>query len=398
LRWSERVDAELEKELVQWRRHLHSKPELSFQEHETTEFIGSLLAGWGIEIDRPLDTGLVGRVRGSEPGPVVAVRADIDALPVQEENDADFASTVSGRMHACGHDGHTAILLGLARTLSELRPQLCGEIRLVFQPAEEVVASGARQFVDVGVLDGVAAMLGLHLWSGLDVGSISLRGGAVMASTDEFRVTVLGSGGHGAMPHQATDSLVIASSLVGELQTLVSRRIDPLDPAVVSVGSFHAGTAFNVIPSAAELTGTVRTLSEPVRALIERELGQIATSHVQAGGARAEVRYLRGNPTLVNDAGLVEVLRPALAAVDGVEIVSLPPSMGGEDFAYYSQVVPCVFAFIGARNPEIGADFPHHHPRFSIDERSLGIGLRFFLAGVERLNSCSERLPRFSKA
>jgi amidohydrolase len=398
LRWSERVDAELEKELVQWRRHLHSKPELSFQEHETTEFIGSLLAGWGIEIDRPLDTGLIGRVRGSEPGPVVAVRADIDALPVQEENDADFASTVPSRMHACGHDGHTAILLGLAKTLSELRPQLSGEIRLVFQPAEEVVASGARQFVDKGVLDGVVAMLGLHLWSGLDVGSISIGGGAIMASTDEFRVTVLGSGGHGAVPHQAIDSLVIASSLVGELQTLVSRRIDPLDPAVVSVGSFHAGTAFNVIPGVAELTGTVRTLSEPVRALIERELRQIATSHVQAGGARTEVRYLRGNPTLVNDAELVEVLRPALAAVDGVEIVSLPPSMGGEDFAYYSEVVPSVFGFVGARNPDIGADFPHHHPRFSIDERSLGIGLRFFLAGVERLNSGSERLPRFSNA
>ncbi len=161
------------------------------------------------------------------------------------------------------------------------------------------------------------------------------------------------------------------------------------------MGSFHAGTAFNVIPGTAELTGTVRTLSEPVRALIERELGQMAASHVQAGGARAEVRYLRGNPALVNDAELVELLRPALAAAGDLQIVSLPPIMGGEDFAYYSQVVPCVFALVGARNPEIGADFPHHHPRLSIDERSLGVGLRFFLAGVERLNGCSEPPPRF---
>lgn len=392
--WTERVDDEVEQQLVIWRRHLHANPELSFQEHETTALIVDLLKKWDVPFERPLQTGVVGTIRGTKPGPTVAVRCDIDALPILEENDFDFASTTAGTMHACGHDGHTAIQLGLAMILSELRNEIHGEIRLLFQPAEEVIESGARHFIDKGVLNGVDAIVGLHLMSDLSVGKISLRGGPVMASMDEFAITVVGSGGHGAFPHQTRDALVIAASLVGELQTLVSRRVDPLQPAVVSVGSLHAGTAFNVISGRAELTGTVRTLNESVRDLLELEMQNIASHHALGLGAAAKVVYKRGSPSLVNDKSLTDFLEPAAVATVGEGmIVQMEPIMGGEDFAHYTQMVPGAFAFIGARNPQVGADKPHHHPRFTIDEASLPIALRYLLNSVERISASDARLP-----
>ncbi len=392
--WIERVDEDLEQQLVLWRRHLHAHPELSFQEHETTALIADLLQQWDIPFERPLATGVVAKIHGAKPGPTVAVRCDIDALPIQEENAFDFASTTPGHMHACGHDGHTAILLGLAKILSDVRNEIHGEIRLLFQPAEEVVESGARHFIEQGVLTGVDAIVGLHLMSDLSVGKISLRSGAIMASMDEFTITVVGSGGHGAFPHQTRDALVIAASLVGELQTLVSRRVDPLQPAVVSVGAFHAGTVFNVISGRAELCGTVRTLSESVRDLLESETKNIATQHAAALGAVATTTYRRGSPSLVNDESLIELLRPAaVATVSEKMVVSMAPIMGGEDFAHYTRIVPGAFAFIGARNPDVGADHPHHHPRFTIDETALPIGLRFLLNSLERTSSSGAGLP-----
>ncbi len=387
--WSEHADAALLQEMIGWRRHLHANPEVSFEEHQTTAFIAHLLDAWNVPYDRPLKTGVVAHITGSRPGPVVAVRADIDALPIQEENDFDFASQYPGRMHACGHDGHTAVLLGLTKVLAEIRDQVYGEIRLIFQPAEEVIASGARHLIEKGILKDVKIALGLHLWSNLETGKVSLRAGPIMASTDEFKITVIGSGGHAAQPHETVDSLVIASSLVGELQTLVSRRTDPLEPAVVTVGTFHAGSASNVVPGRAELTGTVRTLSDRARELIERELSTLARGHARAQGADVEVTYVRGNPSVVNHGGLSEFLRPALTAAAGAEerLVSLPPIMGGEDFAYYGEVVPSMFFFVGARNPEVGAVFPHHHPRFTVDERALDVGVRCFLEALERTSA-----------
>jgi amidohydrolase len=392
--WAEYADADAEQDLVRWRRHLHQHPELSFEEFETSAFVARHLEDWGIPYERPLATGLVGHVQGRHPGPTVAVRCDLDALPIEEENTFDFRSRVPGRMHACGHDGHTAILLGLARTLSGLRDEIHGEVRLLFQPAEEVLESGARHMIEAGAVDGVDAVLGLHLFSTLETGRISLAGGPIMASADVFRIVVRGSGGHGAYPHQTVDPVTIAAALVGQLQTLVSRRVPPLEPAVVTVGTLHAGTATNVIPGSASLSGTVRTLSEAVRDQVERELSAMVSLFVQAHRATAELEYERGNPVVQNDTRLAGFLRPAAAATVGeASVVALPPTMGAEDFAYYGRVAPSVFAFVGAGSREAESDFPHHHPRFTVDERALGVGLRFFLEAVERTSSGHAELP-----
>jgi amidohydrolase len=392
--WNEHVDEELEQQLILWRRHLHSHPELSFQEVETTALIVDLLEKWDVPYERPLPTGVIATLRGNRPGPTVAVRCDIDALPINEENTFDFVSVNDGRMHACGHDGHTAIQLGLVRVMSELRGEIHGEIRFFFQPAEEVLESGARHLIEKGALDGVDAILGLHLMSDLEVGKIALKAGALMASMDEFAISVNGSGGHGAFPHQTRDALVVAASLVGELQTLVSRRVDPLQPAVVTVGSFHAGTAFNVIGGRAELRGTVRTLSETVRDLIESEMGQLVAEHCSGMGCSGELSYLRGNPSLINDARLIEWLKPVAAATVGeANSTSLGPIMGGEDFAHYTQRIPGAFAFIGARNPAVGANWPHHHPRFTIDEAAMPIALTYLLNALERASTRDGGLP-----
>lgn len=389
--WSELVDTSLERQAVEWRRHLHAHPEASFEEHETSDFIAQRLAEWGIKAERPLATGVVGHIRGAKPGPIVALRADIDALVMQEENQFDYASSVPGRMHACGHDGHTAILLSVARLLSSIRDQLRGEVRLLFQPAEERIHGGAEGFLAAGVLDGVELVLGLHLQSNFDTGLVSVREGPVMASTDEFRIAVRGRGGHAAFPHQCVDALVIGAQLVCELQTVVSRRVDPLEPAVLTIGTFQAGTAFNVIPGEAALSGTVRTLSETVREQIKQELDRIVSHGARALGAEATLEYLDGNPVLVNDPAATRLMAGAAAAIVGQDhVISLPPVMGGEDFALYAQHVPSAYVMVGTRNAEVGSTFPHHHPRFTIDERSLGTGIRILLEGLERYLSARE--------
>jgi len=382
--WTEFVDDDVDRQLVAWRRHLHAHPELSFKEYETTAFIAGLLTEWGVPFERPLETGVIGKIVGAKPGPTIAIRCDIDALPIEEENKTDYVSTVPGVMHACGHDGHTAVQLGLAKILSGLTDQISGEIRLFFQPAEEVVGSGAKHFIDAGALDGVERIVGMHLWSGLEVGKMSVRGGPVMASMDEFGIVITGSGGHGAFPHQTVDALVIAANLVGELQTVVSRRVDPLEAAVLTVGTFHAGKTFNVISGEAVLTGTTRALSDGVRDLLERSVTEISTRHAEAHGARATVTYKRGSPSLVNDAAMAELVRPAAEATVGAEnVVVQPPVMGGEDFAYYAREIPAVFTFVGARNDAIGANKPHHHPQFGIDERAMSTALKFLLNTAE---------------
>ena len=383
--WSELVDADLERQTVEWRRHFHSHPEASFEEHETSSFIAQRLAEWGIEVERPLATGVVGRIRGSKSGPIVALRADIDALTMQEENEFEYASSFPGRMHACGHDGHTAILLAIARLISSLPEQPWGEVRLLFQPAEERLNGGAEGFLKAGVLEGVDLVLGMHLMSTLDSGLVSVREGSVMASTDEFHITVRGRGGHAAFPHQAVDALVVAAQLVCELQTIVSRRVDPLEAAVLTVGTFHAGTAFNIIPGEATLSGTVRTLSEAVRATMKEELERIVSRGASALGAEATLNYLDGNPVVVNDPAATRLMADAATSVVGPNhVLSIPPMMGGDDFAFYAQRVPSAYIFVGTRNADAGSTYPHHHPRFTIDEASLGTGIRILLEGLER--------------
>jgi amidohydrolase len=392
--WAGRVDDDTEADLVRWRRYMHERPELSFEEFETTKYVAGMLDEWGIHYERPMPTGLVAHMQGKHPGPTVAFRCDLDALPIEEQNIFDFRSRTAGKMHACGHDGHTAILLGLARALNGLRDEIHGEVRLLFQPAEEVTDSGARHLIETGALEGVDAVIGLHLTSNLETGRISLAEGPIMAAADVFEITVKGSGGHGGWPHDTTDALMIAAGLVGQLQTIVSRRVSPLDSAVVTVGTLHAGSAPNIIAGTATLTGTVRTLSEKVRARIETDLTTMCESFARAHGSSAEVKYEYGSPVCANDGRLVEFLLPAAAAAVGSSsVVDLPPQMGAEDFAYYAKVAPTAFALIGSGNKDLESDFPHHHPRFTIDERALGIGLRFMLESVERTSAGQAKLP-----
>jgi amidohydrolase len=380
--WSDAISAELYNDMRDWRRHFHAHPELGFQEHETTTFIRALLDDWELPYTAPLSTATVVHVRGETPGPVLVVRADIDALPIQEQNQTGYASTRPGVMHACGHDGHAAILLGLAKILSGRREQLRGEIRLLFQPAEELADGGAAKLVAAGALEGAAAVVGLHLDTNLETGIIGLTDGAVAASDDRFDITIIGAGGHAASPHQTIDALTIAAGLVGQLQTLVSRRIDPLSSAVLTVGSLHAGDVYNAIPGEARLTGTVRALSAATRDILESELVGLTKAYAAAHRAHAEIAYHRGSPALINDAAAVDFVRPsAEAAVGAGSIMSPRPNMGAEDFAFYAELVPSAFAMIGAQGE---TSFPHHHPRFDFNEEALAVGLHFLQNVAER--------------
>lgn len=365
-----------------WRRQLHAFPELGFQEYQTASLIRSLLDQWDVPYSTPLPTATVAIFRGDIPGPTLIIRADIDALPIQEENAVSYASTNPGVMHACGHDGHTAILLGLAKLVADRSGPLRGEIRLLFQPAEEPVPSGAPNVVEAGVLDGAMAVVGLHLRSSMVTGTIGLTDGAIMASDDRFDITITGKGGHAGYPHETSDALVIAAGLVSQLQTLVSRQVDPLSPAVVTVGSLHAGDVYNAIPGVARMSGTIRTLSPVTRDLLQNELTRLARAHAAAHHAEADVTYTRSSPPLINHTEAVEFIRPAAELTVGGENVIVPqPRMGAEDFAFYGELLPAAYATIGARGE---FDYPHHHPRFDFDEEALGIGLSFLTRIVER--------------
>ncbi len=390
--WSDLVDAGVVRQAIEWRRRLHSRPEASFEERETTDFILGLLQEWGFETERPLETGVVARIRGAENGPCIALRADIDALLMQEENEFEFASRNPGRMHACGHDGHTAILLAVAKLLPSIRDRLGGEVLLLFQPAEERLGGGGLGFVNAGVLENVKMVLGMHMWSGFETGLVSMTEGPVMASTDEFQITIKGRGGHGALPHQTVDALVVGAYLVTALQTVVSRRVDPLEPAVVTVGSLHAGTAFNIISEEAVLIGTARALSEQTRASVKQAIEKLATETAHAFGAEAFCNYIDGNPVVVNDSAATTLMRQAISKVVGPDkLIAAPPSMGGDDFAFLAQRVPGAYCFVGTRNESVGSVYPHHHPRFTIDEASLEIGIRIFLEALETFFDGSRR-------
>jgi amidohydrolase len=371
-------------QVIAWRRQLHMRPEVAFDEHETARFIRETLASIdGLEITRPTETSVVARLVGGRPGRTIAVRADIDALPILEENDSDYRSQIDGAMHACGHDGHTAIVLGLVTLLARHRDALCGEARFIFQHAEEVGPGGAEELVQLGVLDGVDQIIGLHLWSTMPVGQIGLIAGPAMAAPDSFQCQIIGRGGHAAAPHQTIDPIAIGAQVVTALQHIVSRATDPLDQVVVSVTQFIAGTTHNVIPGAAFLGGTVRTFDEAVRARVPELMRRMIKGITEAHGATFEIAFERGYRPVVNDAALTERLRGVVARTLGDRVLAdMRPSMGGEDFSAYQQRVPGVFAFVGAGNVDAGIAYPHHHPRFQIDEQSLDVGLRYLVAAT----------------
>ncbi|BAH37283.1 N-acyl-L-amino acid amidohydrolase [Gemmatimonas aurantiaca T-27] len=369
-------------QVVTWRRHLHMHPEVAFEEVRTSQTIFDVLSAVeGLSVSRPTRTSVVAELRGGLTGPTIAVRADIDALPIVEENDVPYRSTVDGAMHACGHDGHTAIVLALATLLARHRAALHGTVRFVFQHAEELSPGGAEELVQHGVMDGVHQVIGLHLWSPLAVGRIGLISGPAMAAPDTFQCTIMGRGGHAAAPHETIDPIAIGAQVVTALQQVVSRTVDPLDPVVLSVTQFIAGTAFNVIPGSAYLSGTVRTFDATLRASIPAQMERVIAGITSAFGATYEFRYELGYRPVVNDPALTARLSAVVEETFGVDtLVDMRPSMGGEDFSAYQQRAPGVFAFVGARNEAEGIMYPHHHPRFQIDEASLAIGLRYLTA------------------
>ncbi|MFC4098057.1 amidohydrolase [Paenibacillus xanthanilyticus] len=370
-----RSAAALSGRLSEIRRELHRYPELSHEEFETTARIRRWLEAAGIRIAAyPLRTGLVAEIGGQRPGPIIALRADIDALPIQEETGLPFASEHPGKMHACGHDFHTAALLGAAFLLQEREAELAGTVRLLFQPAEEK-ASGARKVVESGALDDVQAVFGLHNKPDLAVGTIGIKGGPIMAAADGFIVEVAGLGSHAAVPEAGIDPIVTAAHIVTALQSIVSRSVGSLDSAVVSVTKLHSGTIWNVIPEQAVLEGTIRTFDEQVRSRVMTRFAQIVEGVAAAYGTTAKLRWIEGPPPVRNDEALA-----ALAWQEAEQLGLLPvvpvPSPAGEDFAVYQQLVPGLFVFLGTSGPH-----EWHHPSFDLDERALPVAADF-LAGT----------------
>jgi amidohydrolase len=370
----------IESELVSLRRDLHQHPELAWAETRTPRRVAEFLEGRGLDVRPVARTGLLASAAGPA-GPTVLLRADMDALPLQEQSSAPYASSVPGVMHACGHDGHVAIAATAARLIGGRG--LRGSARIVFQPAEEG-EGGAQAVIADGVLDGVDVVLGIHLWNELPVGTIGVREGPLMAAVDRLRIVVHGRGGHGGKPHRSADPIVAAAHLVSALQTVVAREVSPQQAAVVTIGAIHGGQAFNVIPDEVTLTGTIRTFDAGLRRSMPERIQRIAEGVASGLQCRAEVEVRTGNPPVVNDGRVAELARRAALRVVGEKGVVVPePTMGGEDMALYFERVPGCFVFVGSANAERGLDQPHHSPRFDFDEQALAIGCEFLLQAAE---------------
>ena len=371
----------LNPQLVEWRRHLHAHPELGFETVDTAAFVLARLKEMGVTEIRTgvAKNGVAAVIRGDLPGKVLGMRADMDALPVQEETGLPFASTVSGRMHACGHDAHASMLLGAARILVAHRSDLRGAVKLIFQPSEET-AAGALAMIEDGVMENpkIDAFIGLHtgnFWMGVDAGEIGYSNGPLMAAADLFTITITGKGGHGATPHRTIDPIAIGCQIYTALQTIVSREISPLAPAVLTIGVFQSGSAGNIVPSDCVLKGTLRALSEETRKELQDRIRAISEDVAHAMRGRAAVEFHYGPPATVNAPEMTAKLLRAAGAVVGPEKVREvdEPTMGGEDMAFFLEKAPGVFFF----HPSTfggGRDYPHHHPKFDVNEEVLWTG------------------------
>ena len=374
------------------RRDFHMHPELGFQEVRTAGIVARELQNLGLEVTTGIGkTGVVALIEGSRPGPTLLLRADMDALPILEQTGADYASQNPGVMHACGHDGHTAILLTVAKMLNSARETFPGTIKLVFQPAEEG-QGGAESMIADGVLDNpkVDVTFGLHLWNDKPLGWLGIAEGSTMAGAEIFSIKITGKGGHGAMPHGAIDPVLAGAQMVTALQSIVARNVPPLESAVLSVTQFHGGDAFNVIPQTVELGGTIRTFKPEVRETVIKRAEEIATKIAEAMGCKAEFKNTRLTPAVINDGKTIKLIQTAASKVlpDLDVDTSAPTTMGSEDFAFIMEKVPGCFVFIGSANSEKGLDYGHHHPKFDVDEQAL-INAAAFMAqsAVEILNS-----------
>ncbi len=372
--------ATLNKELVDIRRKLHSEPELSWEEFETTNFVASYLDELGIPYRRTEPTGIIAELKGNKPGKTVALRADMDALSVYEiREDIPYRSKTNGKMHACGHDAHTAMLLIAAKTLNAVKDDIEGTVRFVFQPAEEV-ATGAKAMVKQGAMEGVDNVFGIHIWSQIDVGKVQCNKGPAFASADIFKVKFKGRGGHAAMPHDTVDAVMIASSFALNVQTVVSRTVNPLQPAVLTIGKMEVGTRFNVIAEDAILEGTVRCFDKKVRAHIEEQIRHYANQVAETYGGTAEVFYEYGTQAVINDLESAALVERIANEHFGPEVYHVDdPTMGGEDFSYYLDEVPGCFALVGSGNTEKDTRWAHHNGHFDIDEDGLSVGAQLYV-------------------
>lgn len=378
------------KHQVTWRRHLHQNPEIAFQEHDTTAFIKDACKELGLtERKLKMKTGALAELKGKAKSPIVAIRTDIDALPVTEQTDLSFASRRPGFMHACGHDIHMATVLGAARILTQFSDRLPGTVRFLFQPAEEHPPGGARPMIAEGALDNVSAILGLHVDPHVPVGKIGLRDGVTMASVTDFDLIIQGRGGHAARPQDAVDAIVVASELIGALQTVVSRHSDPINSVAITFGRMEGGTARNVIADEVRLTGTARTLSAADSKRVPKLIKRVADNICRAHGAKAHMNLIASYPVLSNSAKVNTAFRRSFENLYGKgKIVLTDQVLGGEDFACYQEIVPGAMFRLGIRNSKIGADKPWHSPKFIADEDALQIGAALLAAtAIDMLSS-----------
>ncbi|PZV10647.1 MAG: amidohydrolase [Leptolyngbya sp.] len=378
----------LQPQIVDWRRRLHQKPELGFQEFLTAEFVSQKLQEWGIEHETGIaKTGILATIRGTRPGKVFAIRADMDALPIQEQNAVPYKSQHDGVMHACGHDGHTAISLGTAYYLSQHRDDFAGTVKIIFQPAEEGLG-GAEPMVEAGVLKNpdVDAIVGLHLWNQLPLGTVGVRTGALMAAVECFECVIQGKGGHGAIPQQTVDSVVVGAQVVNALQAIVARNVNPIDSAVVTVGEFHAGTAHNVIADSAKMGGTVRYFNPLYKGYFGKRMEQVIKGVCESQGATYDLHYWELYPPVINDGAIADLVRSVAEEVveSAMGVVPECQTMGGEDMSFFLQEVPGCYFFLGSANAAKGLAYPHHHPRFDFDETALSMGVEIFVRCVEK--------------
>lgn len=361
-------------EMVSFRRDMHMYPELSFEEVNTPRKIAEYLQALGLEVRTGVGgRGVVATLRGGKPGKTIALRADFDALPIQDEKEVEYKSRIPGVMHACGHDIHTAALLGVAKVLSEQKENLAGTVIFLHQFAEEVLPGGAKHMIEDGCLEGVDAVYGAHVTSVAPLGIVGTGVGYVTAACDSLDIVIHGKGGHGAMPHNAIDPVVIGSQLVVNLQQIISRRIDPQYRSVLTVSSFDGGKdSYNIIQDKVTLKGTIRSFEEDVRNQIHQEINVIARTTAEQAGATAEVTIETGYPATFNHAADAALVKKVAGDIVGEDrLISLEYGMVSEDFAYYLQHKPGAFFFVGGGNPELNATYPHHHPKFDVDERSM---------------------------
>ena len=375
---------EIEKEIIDNRRYFHKHPELSFKEYNTSKIIVEKLEEMKIPYKNNIaKTGITATIEGREKGKTIALRADMDALPIQETSDVPYKSINDGIMHACGHDGHIAMLLGAAKAINQLKHNLKGNVKLIFQPAEEGHA-GAKHMINEGVLDDVDEIYGIHLWNYQNVGEIGVKDGPIMAAADIFEIDIIGKGGHGATPHGTVDAIVVASHIINSMQTIVSRNTNPLESTVVTIGMINGGYNFNIIADKVTLKGTARSYTEENRSLIKNRMTEIIYGAEKMFGAKINLKYKDGYPPTINN---IDCTRNVISAAD--KVISKKNhapylSMGGEDFSYYLEEIPGCFFFVGSRPLDVKPlSIPHHCSHFDIDEKSLLIGASTFVKIIE---------------